>query len=313
MQISKGLGSRLCALATLLLANTACLAQGASDEASARLRTAKTWGYQLQKLEPGTIAATPFDVLVVDYSRDGSDEGALTAAEVKRLQMKPDGTRRVVLAYMSIGEAEEYRFYWKWYWGYLWGLLAPSWRSDHNAEWKGNYAVRYWSPDWQKIILGPDDSYMSRILTAGFDGVYLDKIDSSVEKVAKGSSNARGDMIEFVRRIAERGRTARPGFLVVPQNGDELLPDAGYRRVIDGLAKEDLLYGEQKDKVANRAEIVEARLRRLKLLTAEGKPVLAVEYLDRPDLIASARQQLDAAGFVPYFADRALDRLRVAD
>lgn len=45
-------------------------------------------------------------------------------------------------------------------------------------HWDGNYKVRYWYSEWQDLICGPEDSYLSRILNAGFDGVYLDIIDA---------------------------------------------------------------------------------------------------------------------------------------
>jgi len=37
--------------------------------------------------------------------------------------------------------------------------------------------VRYWDPNWQYIICGSSDSYVNRIVNAGFDGVYLDLVD----------------------------------------------------------------------------------------------------------------------------------------
>ena len=35
------------------------------------LAAAKSWGYQLQKFDPDTLAASPYDMLVIEYSRDG--------------------------------------------------------------------------------------------------------------------------------------------------------------------------------------------------------------------------------------------------
>lgn len=278
----------------------------------------RSWGYNLQKLDIDALAASPYDVLVIDYSKDGSDEAALTKTEVERLRKKPDGTPRVVLSYVSIGEAETYRYYWKWTWGGRWysdwlgWFLAPRWLSSHNSEWGGNYAVRYWDPRWQMIILDKG-GYLERIIAAGFDGVWLDKVDSSIEKVARNRPTAQDDMRAFVRRIAERGRGIRPGFLVVPQNGEELLTDPAYRSVISGIGKEDLLFGEFKHQQANPPDVVERRMELLKLLTSDGKTVLAVEYLDHAGHIAEARKSLSQAGFVPHFADRSLDHLRIGD
>jgi cysteinyl-tRNA synthetase len=276
------------------------------------LAAARSWGYQLQELDPDEIANVPYDMIVIDYSRDGSDALALTPAEVDMLRSKPDGSRRIVLAYLSIGEAEKYRYYWKWYWGWFFGALAPGWRGPQNHDWRGNYGVRYWRDDWQNIIFRGDDSYLGRIIKSGFDGVYLDKVDEYVD-MAKANRNARAEMIAFVKALAAHARAVKPGFLVVPQNGEELLADKGYRAVIDGLGKEDLLFGESKDARANDAKSIAANVALLHLLTSDHKPVFAVEYLDAPAQIDAARRRLLAYGFVPYFADRALDRMRIGD
>ncbi|MBD3286479.1 hypothetical protein GF359_07950, partial [candidate division WOR-3 bacterium] len=47
-----------------------------------------------------------------------------------------------------------------------------------NPDWKGNYLVRYWEEEWKAIIFGTDSSYLDAVINQGFDGVYLDKIDS---------------------------------------------------------------------------------------------------------------------------------------
>jgi endo-alpha-1,4-polygalactosaminidase (GH114 family) len=47
--------------------------------------------------------------------------------------------------------------------------------------------------------------------------------------------------------------------LIVPQNAEELLDDAAYRAVIDGIAKEDLLFGDGRSKHSNPQEVIEAR------------------------------------------------------
>src|SRR5207244_1133415 len=174
----------------------------------------------------------------------------LTADDLKKLKAKPDGGRRIVLCYFSIGEAEKYRYYWRWYWGWFFGVLAPDWLGPQNREWGGNYGVRYWSGAWQTVIFRGGNSYLDRILDAGFDGVYLDKIDE-YEDMRGERPDSRALMIDLVKAIADRARARRPGFFIVPQNGEALLTDASYRTVIDGLGKEDLLYGETKNKRSN--------------------------------------------------------------
>ena len=58
------------------------------------------------------IGETRFDLVIMDYSRDGSDERKFTADEIAALKESPGGTK-TVLSYMSIGEAEDYRWYWQ--------------------------------------------------------------------------------------------------------------------------------------------------------------------------------------------------------
>lgn len=119
------------------------------------------------------LAATPYDLLLIDLFFD-DPTAPLTPWEVAQLQQKPDGTRRLVIAYMSIGEAETYRYYWR----SEWENNPPYWMEAENTNWSDNYKVRYWEQEWKDILIGNKDSYLRKITDAGFDGVYLDLIDA---------------------------------------------------------------------------------------------------------------------------------------
>ncbi|MBP7239324.1 MAG: endo alpha-1,4 polygalactosaminidase [Saprospiraceae bacterium] len=118
------------------------------------------------------VTATNYDLIVMDlFFQDGN---AFAPAEIDQLQSKANGGKRMVVAYMSIGEAEDYRYYWL----PEWNAHKPSWMNAENPDWAGNFKVQYWNPEWQSIIFGNDDSYVHKIIDAGFDGVYLDIIDA---------------------------------------------------------------------------------------------------------------------------------------
>lgn len=118
------------------------------------------------------LSVTHYDVIIMDlFFNDGT---AFTAEEIERLKHKGNGGKRLVICYMSIGEAEDYRYYWQ----PSWDRRAPAWVKRENPSWEGNYKVCYWCQAWQDIICGSGDSYLNRILNAGFDGVYLDIIDA---------------------------------------------------------------------------------------------------------------------------------------
>ncbi len=117
------------------------------------------------------LKGTDYDLLIIDLFF-GDEQ--LSLDDVNSLKIKSNGGKRIVISYMSIGEAEDYRYYWK----DEWSSNPPDWLVEENPDWEGNYKVRYWMKDWQDIIFGSDDSYLDRIISSGFDGVYLDIIDA---------------------------------------------------------------------------------------------------------------------------------------
>lgn len=119
------------------------------------------------------LKATNFDVLILDgFFND--DAAPLTAADVQSLKTKANGGKRIVLAYVAIGHAEDYRAYWK----EEWLTNPPAWLDiAEDEDWEGNYMVRYWMADWKKIVYGNDTSYIKKFTNAGFDGAYLDLYD----------------------------------------------------------------------------------------------------------------------------------------
>ncbi len=118
------------------------------------------------------IKATNYDLLIMDFFF-GDDNQEFNTTEVEQLKQKANGGTRLVVIYMSIGEAEDYRYYWN----ESWTVGSPEWIEAENSEWEGNYKVQYWNSEWQGIIFGNENAYLDKIIDAGFDGVYLDIIE----------------------------------------------------------------------------------------------------------------------------------------
>lgn len=275
--------------------------------------TIRTWGYQLQNLDLRRAAESPFDLIVIDPSHDGSDDGTLTDAEVARLKTKPDGTRRLVVAYLSIGEAESYRGYWN----ASWKKQKPAWLLAENPEWKENYAVCFWDPAWQSIMCGDTGSRLDRIIAAGFDGVYLDKCDVYEDMrhrrmaEAKARPNLESDMVAFVRRISEHAKRAKPGFLVIMQNAESLIDDAALRDAIDGVGKEELVYGIDGPEKRNKPDEIEWSRNQLDKLKRDGKLVFVIEYLNNQSKIDDATRTIRALDYILYISDKNRDLSRL--
>lgn len=113
------------------------------------------------------LSQTEYDVLIIDSYFKGIK---LTLEDINKLKNKPQGGKRLVISYFSVGEGEKYRKYWK----KEWNEKLPSWISHENENWEGAYIVRYWSKEWNEII---EDMLRSHI-RSGFDGVFLDTIDT---------------------------------------------------------------------------------------------------------------------------------------
>ncbi len=265
-----------------------------------------SWAYQLAEIEAKDIAALPVDLVVIDYAADGSDETAFKPAEVAHMKQRPGGGQKKLIAYMSIGEAETYRYYWQETWNDA--ATKPAWLDDENPDWEGNFKVRFWDPAWQAVILGSANAYLNRIIAAGFDGVYLDIIDAFEywRDTKAERANADQDMIAFVKRISAYARAKRPDFMIIPQNGEALLEDASYRAVISAQGKEDVFYGIAGDGRPNKKQEVADCLACLAPARAAGIPVLVVEYLDDARRIADARAKLASLDCPAYFGPRDL-------
>jgi cysteinyl-tRNA synthetase len=45
--------------------------------------------------------------------------------------------------------------------------------------------VKYWRPEWQDILYGSREAYLDKIISAGFDGAFLDVVDAYYYYVAR--------------------------------------------------------------------------------------------------------------------------------
>ncbi|MFO1142613.1 MAG: MJ1477/TM1410 family putative glycoside hydrolase [Amaricoccus sp.] len=254
--------------------------------------------YQLQNASFGSLSATDFDFGVVDM-----DDAGLTASQVAALEKQGKG----LVSYVSIGEAEDYRGYWQ----SSWNSKKPAFLLGENPDWPGNYSVKFWDPNWQKLMFDRVD----QALKLGYQGVYLDIVDAyqvaQVQKAYPGTdAELRQEMIDFVTALSAHVKAEKPGFMVIPQNAvgllaasedDASVPNAAYLRAIDGLGVEDLWYDGN-----NAADWTQDDLQFIRLAEDAGKFVLATSYPTddaKQDAFVSGAIR---AGLVPFVADRDL-------
>lgn len=297
-----------------------------TDSASAaRLSQAKSFTFLLQadKWAPNPQAAASRlaslnrDIIVIDYSFDGSDARKWTPAQIKQMKMSPSGKTRPVIAYISIGEAENYRHYWKSHWdpdndGKP-ARSAPNFLLTLNPNWSGNYKVKFWNSQWQSIVR----NNLKTIQSQGFDGIYLDIVDAFEffefapdtgkwhdHKVNPETGNTyRTDMIHWVQSIARFTRSTHPDFLIIPQNALQLLESPHYRNIISAVGSEDLWTN------GSSIQPIDARKFKSSLLTHAQNhhiPILLIEYCQDSPMQAVAIKMSRQLGASLLFTDRAL-------
>lgn len=276
------------------------------DRARARrdLSRVRSWGCQYQDMDLERIAASDLDLIVIDPSLDDYYRRFVKPAERAMLQRRPDGGRRIVLAYLCVGESDVKR----WYWPREWRETPPSWVGRDNPDWPGSRHVQYWNPQWQSLVFRGADSILSTILEIGFDGVLLDRVDGYMDWEGERPS-ARDDMVDLVADLADKARSCHPGFILLVQNAEHLLTRQRYLDLIDVHNKESLLTGRHGEGVPNHPADIDWSLSYLNRARDAGIRMLATEYISDPALIETVRKRLVSLGFLPFFGVRALDRL----
>jgi cysteinyl-tRNA synthetase len=257
--------------------------------------------YQLQDLDLDAVGATAYDLVVMDYSSNGQEAGEFTREQISALKNSPGGPK-ILLAYLSIGEAEDYRYYWR----SEWEEGGAAWLKAENPDWAGNFKVRYWDPGWQSVVF----DYAGRILAAGFDGAYLDIIDAYEYFADRGRTTAAQDMTGFVAALAAFFRARDPGFYIFPQNAPELAGrTTGYLDAVDGIGQEDIYYGYDADDRPTPASVTTELERHLDRFRNAGKLVLTVDYATSPAQVADAYAKSRSKGYVPLATVRGLDQM----
>jgi len=291
------------------------------------LQSVRTWAYQIQDQELDgnlqKLADSHYDLLVIDETR--SIAGLVSydmksAVSLLHASLGSNGRSKIVLAYMDIGEAESYR----WYWQAGWRVGNPDWIVAADPDgWAGNYPVLFWRPTWKSILYGSSSSYLDMVLADGFDGIYLDWVEAAtfepvVSVAARESKDPRAEMVTLVYQLAAYGRAQKPGFLVIPQNALDLARPTDaitqqYLSTIDGIGQESVWFDGGSDPMQQQGDVPSSytaeALQDLSIFQAAGKPVFTVDYATQPNHVAYAYAQAAAHGFIEYVTLRQLDSL----
>lgn len=233
------------------------------------LQQARTWVYDINLYDEGDVkmlAESNYDVVIVDTG-DIDEDG------VK--QIKADGNK-LVFSYLSIGQAETYRDYWK----EDWDANSPDWLDFPDPNWEGCFNIKFWDEEWKRILFGSEGSSLDKIISEGFDGVYLDTAGtdywSSLDDV-----DAEEEMLKLIEEISSYAKSRDKHFLIIPQNLGFMEGDYSERlkNKIDAVGQEEVFYGfENKDGKETPVSVSRSVVNKLDKYKENGLPVFVIDY-----------------------------------
>lgn len=289
------------------------------------------------------IADSAYDMVVMDPIITEKENQKYPIEETVS-QLHSGSHPKLTIAYIDIGQAEDYRTYWQ----PGWRVGSPDWITAIDPDgWEGNYPCAYWRSEWKDIWLG-SGGYLEKIIAAGFDGVYLDWIEAySDENVlsaaAKDGVSAKAEMLRWIQEIGDYGRVRNPNFIVIAQNAAELAVEPGYGSLVDAIAQEQVWYdgGADNDPAgdcplpATDDDIdtpayadslspacretyeafpestlhvsTESYLESLEAAQTRGFKIFTVDYALEPGHVARVYREARDRGFVPFTSARNLD------
>lgn len=296
----------------------------------ARLASVSSWAIQLQGLErvgsQAALVAARADMVVIEPTRtvrgmeDFATRALVAAVTASRGDRLP---RKVCIAYVNVGQAEDYRTYWQSTW------RAPTAQAPGDPAflltldpdgWPGNYPVAFWHPTWRAVAT----ELIEAAARDGFAGAYLDWVlgfqePAVVAAAARDGVEPTTAMVDLLAHLGARARAQRPDFCLIAQNAAGLVRlDSRFSSLVDAVAQEDLSFrgeagaawgdigaGDIATPTAD-ADTIAALLRECR---AQGLAVFTLDYARDVGNAELARRRSRALGLVPCVSQIALDRL----
>lgn len=205
----------------------------------------------------------------------------------------------ILIAYISIGEAEDYRGYWK-------DIEGADWIIGRNPNWEGNYYVDYTDSEWQQLIL---EVVIPGIIEQEFKGLMLDTIDTYYVLENMGKVDAKKSMAEFIHKIHK----TYPSLLLISNNGFDILEIIS--EDISGILTEDIFMMVDFDNDSYKKVPKEDSEYKLDILQGIQKkhnlPIFVIDYIpsDNRKMIEENIEKLKQLKFLPYIAEKNLDRI----
>jgi len=216
-------------------------------------------------------------------------------------ELKKEGKQ--VLAYLSIGEVNSTRHYFSW-------LKEHKLLLDANPNWPEAFLIDIRKPEWRTYII---ETLVPEMLDSGFDGIFIDTLDSSLEKeriAPRHFNGMKSGAVEIIRAI----RKEFPKLKIMLNRAYPVAAEVG--DAIDYVMGESIYstydFKNRKYIAVPRNEYIE-QVKLLKVLKKEyhNLQIMTLDYCGenevakRLEIYREQRQN----GFIPYVSVIGLDRV----
>lgn len=217
---------------------------------------------------------------------------------------RKDKRNRVCVAYMSIGEISQSRWFWQF-------AQNKPWLLKENPDWPGAFRVDPRSQEWSDLLIS---IIAPTLLGAGYDGFMLDNVDIG-EYLESVDPQTYVGAKEAVEDIIRRLRQVYPDAVMIANGGLETAADTA--DCLDAVVCESIFsrWIANDDGSFIYAEALPEELAwlrpRLLRIRGSGLPILALDYAPPEDAAARQRawEKAKKAGYHPYIAERDLMRM----
>lgn len=202
------------------------------------------------------------------------------------------GHHQLLLGYLSIGEAHATR---------SWFAHTEAYRLKTNPNWPDAWQLDIRNPEWARLLV---EEIAPAILARGYDGFFLDTIDTAVDLERIDPVGCRG-MRQAASDIVRQLRRAFPSATIALNRAFDIAPEIG--SIIDYILAESVYHTwnfQTHQYVRTAADVYGSQLQLLKTLAHDFPrlQILTLDYCD-PKEISRVREIYRVQrtnGFVPY-------------
>lgn len=211
--------------------------------------------------------------------------------------------KKAVIGYISLGEVENYRDYYK-------AVEAEGILHEKNPNWPDSRYIDVRDVRWTRRVI---EELIPRLLHKGFQGIFIDTLDNPADLERRDPVKFKG-MTEAAARLVRAIRRHHPGIYIMLNRSYEILPavDGQIDAVLGESVFTEIDFEKKTYRLADR-KVYSQQVEWLKAAKARQPKlkVYTLDYWPPADAAGVARIYAEQRknGFIPYVSVKELDRV----